>query len=156
MLYHCEHVSVALAGVEQIGQRVYYGEPRIFRERVNHILSKCPYYYAVQEPSKDFRSVLDRLAARYLQVVRLQYHRIAAKFINSGFERQARASALFEEHKPPALPAQYVEHARRAQFLIAVRQFKHFRRLGDVHEEMDAEQEGNDLTISLKFRYCFF
>ena len=127
---HREHIGIALAGVEQIGERVDDRQPRIFREQIYHLLLERADYDAVEESAEDFRGVLDCLAARNLEVVRLQDHRVSAEFVNARLERKARARALFEEYQPPALPAQNVEQARRTDFLVAVGECEYLRGFG--------------------------
>ena len=127
---HREHIGIALAGVEQIGERVDDRQPRIFREQIYHLLLERADYDAVEESAEDFRGVLDCLAARNLEVVRLQDHRVSAEFVNARLERKARARALFEEYQPPALPAQNVKRARRTDFLVAVCECEYLRGFG--------------------------
>ena len=85
---------------------------------------------AVEKPAEYLCGVLDGLAARNLQIVGLQNHRVAAELVYAGLEREARARALLEKHEPPALSAQRIEHSGGAQLFVAVREFKHLRGFG--------------------------
>ena len=102
MLYHRKHVGVALAWVEEVGERVYDGQPRVLRESVHHILLECPDDYAVEKPAEYLCGVLDGLAARNLQIVGLQNHRVAAELVYAG-SNERRVRVLFLKNTSPQL-----------------------------------------------------